>query len=195
MDKPVTQKQKKVDPRVLKLRDLLVAHRMTNRALAVDIGESPCTISNLMRGDYVMCNLQLIVKIANYFGVAINEVYDTGCIKDNNDRTKIQIMNGILNDVRTLNKLKNKFSKTEKLYLTEMLKGKTLNEPKMPKYYLINVILEADYYSDIQVKLGIKAQDLCDKIDELEEIEAFVLLDRIFNFNNNKETSIEKLFY
>lgn len=187
--------KKNIDLKTLRLRDILISHRMSNTYLCKELKIPPHSISKLMTGNYMTIDIGLLTKIANYFNVGINDIYETDCKVDENNRIKLMVLNTVLKDIKILSKLKKLFTKEEKMYLTEMLKSYEYNNPGVPKKFLINIILEADYYTDIQVKYKVKASNLSDKIDDLNELEAFVLLNSLLDYNNTNEDNIEKLFY
>jgi hypothetical protein len=185
---------KKADPKAAGLCKLLYANKVTCTRVDQSIGLPQFSTNRLVNGKYSMDGLNLLVKLANYFGVSIFDVYEIPSNADNDNKLRFQVIQSIMADIKTLSKIKRTFTRNEQMYLAEMLKDKVFNNPGLPRHFLINTILEADYYSNISVKHKVRAQELADKVESLIEMEAFILLDKIIKYNRNNETNIDLLF-
>jgi len=58
-----------------KIRELRAAHRISQEELALAVGTTRQTITSIETGKYV-ASLPLAYKIARYFGLSIEEVFD-----------------------------------------------------------------------------------------------------------------------
>jgi transcriptional regulator with XRE-family HTH domain len=186
---------RKVDPKSMRYRNLLIKNHISNSKVCKAIGIRHETGTNLLSGKYSYVDIKILVLIANYFKVTINEIYDTGSHADEKNTLKLKILDNILKDKKILIKLRKIFSRNECIFLTEMLKAEVYNNPSMPKHFLVSIILEADYYSNLSLIHKIRSQDLADKIDDLNELEAFTLLNYLLEYNYKEEDNIDRLFY
>lgn len=188
---------KKIDPRSKRLKAVMLKYDVSNIQLleALNLGKTNTLITRILTGKYTTLSIDTLVKIANIFHVSLSDIYDTRCAVDEENRAKLLTLNAILDDVKILGKLRRIFNTEECLYMTDMLKNFQFENEVLPKHFLVNTILEADYYSNLQTKYQVKSQLLADKIDDLDELEAFTLLNRILEYNSQGEVVIDKLFY
>lgn len=186
--------KRKVQPKKMeKLRKILYAKNITQGELGKAVGLSQQVINKILCEKMSFNNLEYISKIANFLNLSIEEIFSTGSKQDEKNRFKLQMINTIFNDYKIIGKLRKRFNRNELQFMTEMLKDKEFPNPGLPRHFLINTILETDYYTQLSIKYKINAAQIADKIDTLNEMEAFALLNKILEYNINNEQNIDKL--
>jgi transcriptional regulator with XRE-family HTH domain len=187
------RRAKREDGRV-RLKELLHKKGITQLQLSQMINVNVNVISKFITGDYRVVNTDFLAKMANVLNVSINDIYDTQCDHDELNRIKLMILDEILISEKISNKLNKSFTPNEKNYLVEMLKAKVYNIPKLPVYFLVNTILEADYYTDLPLRFKVKSTALADKVDSLNELEGMALINFVMKYNQNNKVNILDLF-
>jgi DNA-binding Xre family transcriptional regulator len=139
-------------------------------------------------------NTKECLDIANYLNVSILDVFTIDSNMDKHNRRKMAILNKMLYDQRTFEKLKKMFTTGEKNYLVEMMRSEVYNIPQKPRKFLISTIIEADEYSMLSVKHRIRSMALADKITDLNDLEAFICINCVLEYNLHNTDNIELLF-
>jgi transcriptional regulator with XRE-family HTH domain len=153
-----------VEEKGLKLKDL-----------AELLGISIEGLSKMINNRYKSIDLKMAAMMANKLEVSINDLFDTGCIIDENNRAVLQLLDSYFDSNETLNQL----TDNEKGFLLELFSNINIDVPKRTKSteFLTKLILDSYYNNkDLTLKYGINLTSLVDKINEFSELENLNLI-------------------
>ena len=124
----------------------------------------------------------MVVLIANGLELAISDVFNTGCIKDEQNKLMLELLTTVLD-----NNIKEKFTDNEAKYLKEVLKNDIIelyNQFKLRPIvannnvqFLAFIILDSyNTHKDLATKYDINLTVIVDKISDLTNIQASTII-------------------
>lgn len=168
-----------------RIKEILTSREMKSKDLYEMVNISQEGISKIINNKYKSIDFKMVVLIANALDCSISDVFNTGCIKDENNKIILELMKPIL-----IIDLKNFFNENEINFFGNLFNNgiielysqfsTKLSETNKNTQFLSYIVLDSyNTNRDLALNYNIEITSLVDKINGFTEIECLSI---IYNF-------------